>query len=84
MGEPIKLMLLEKTIGIITEQGLLKKAVATGKHLTDGMKTLEGIYPGTLHSTRGRGLFCAVNARDTKFRDKIISSMLNRGKNMLF
>ena len=82
MGEPIKLMILEKTIGVIAEQGLVEQAAVTGKYLTDGLKKLEGLHPGTLNSTRGRGTFCAVNGRDTAFRDKLVSGMLNKGRNV--
>ena len=79
MGEPIKLMILEKTIDVVSEQGLVQQAAVTGKYLTDGLKKLEGLYPGTLNSVRGRGTFCAVDGKDTAFRDKLVSSMLNKG-----
>lgn len=79
MGEPIKLMLLEKTIGVISEQGLVEQAGYTGKYLREGLKNLEAKHPGTLNSVRGRGTFCAVNGRDAEFRDKVMSKMMNKG-----
>jgi len=79
MGEPIKLMLLEKTIGVISEQGLVEQAAYTGNYLREGLKDLEAKYPGALNSVRGRGTFCAVNGRDMEFRDKVMSGMMNKG-----
>ena len=80
MGDPIKLLVLEKSIDVINDQDLVGKATATGLYLRSGLKKLERLHPDVLSATRGRGLFCAVDFRDAAFRDKVLAAILNKGE----
>ena len=47
--------------------------------ITQSMLYFQGLYPGLIHSARGAGTFCAVDCYNEATRDKIVSSLRNKG-----
>ena len=84
MGDPYKLLVLEKTIDVVSKQNLLSKAIVTGIYLRSGLLKLQSVFPNLMSATRGRGMFCAVDFKDAAFRDKVLAKMLNKGKRFYF
>ncbi|XP_023947315.2 4-aminobutyrate aminotransferase, mitochondrial [Bicyclus anynana] len=79
MGDPGKLILLEKVLQVIKNENLLALVNETGKVLKDGLHKLESEFPQVIDSVRGRGTFLAFNATDTKCRDKIVADLKTNG-----
>ena len=79
MGDPVKLIILDKVLRVVEEEQLIAKAEATGNYLMDELKQMERTYPGVLGATRGRGMFIAFDIFDGK-REKVVNEMLQRGK----
>ena len=46
---------------------------------TDDMYVLQERYPTQLSGARGEGMFCAVDVRDAKHRDKLLTDLRNDG-----
>ena len=46
---------------------------------TDAMYVLQERYPNQLSGARGVGMFCAVDVRDAKHRDKLLTELRNDG-----
>jgi 4-aminobutyrate aminotransferase/(S)-3-amino-2-methylpropionate transaminase len=79
LGDPSKVILLEELVRTIWDMKLLDNARKTGAHILDGLTRLEGLYPDQLSQARGVGLYCAIDARDTILRDRLLTSLRNRG-----
>jgi len=79
MGDPYKLLVLEKTIDVVSEQNLINKADVTGIYLRSGLLKLENLFPNLMSATRGRGMFCAVDFKDAALRDQVLAKMLSKG-----
>ena len=82
MGEPIKLIFLEKIVQIIQQQNLIAQAADTGNYLTDQLVKLEKMYPMLMNSTRGKGMFIAFDILQNK-REKLVKEMLQKGKGLI-
>jgi len=80
MGDPIKMLLLKKTIELVQEDDLVRKAAETGRYFMKGLRELEKVYEGTLNASRGKGLFCAVDVNGGGLRDKVNKHLLQQGK----
>lgn len=83
MGDPGKLIILEKILDVIKEDNLLRNVEKTGKKLRQDLLQLEKEFPQLLNSVRGRGTFLAVNCANTKLRDDILGKLKQKG-NLLF
>lgn len=79
MGEPIKLLFLEKVIDVINRDRLIQNSVKVGEDVLEELKNLERKYPDVVSASRGRGLF---NALDLKrgIRLEFLSKLLNNGE----
>ena len=84
MGDPIKLLFLEKAIELVEKDQLAQKAVQTGEYLLEGLRNIEKLQGGILNASRGRGIFCAVNVDGKGLRDKINNNLLQQGKGLYF
>lgn len=82
MGDPGKLILLEKVLKVIKNENLLSLVNETGKILKDGLHKLENEFPQLINSVRGRGTFLAYNAADTQCRDKIVADLKKNGEHL--
>ncbi|CAK1552059.1 unnamed protein product [Leptosia nina] len=79
MGDPGKLILLERVLKVIKTQNLLDVVNESGKVLKSGLHELEKEMPHLINSVRGRGTFLSFNAPTTECRDKINSDLKKNG-----
>ena len=79
MGEPSKVLLLEKVIEVIKRDRLLENVQASGRKLMDGMKDLAKRYPQHMNSVRGVGTFCAFDCSSAEKRDEIVAKLKEKG-----
>ncbi|KAH9519756.1 hypothetical protein Btru_070833 [Bulinus truncatus] len=82
IGDPSKLVLLEKVVEEIKENRLIDNAAKVGQALLNGLLELQSLYPGLLKNARGLGLMCAVDVPTTEKRDEIIHKLRNKGVNI--
>jgi 4-aminobutyrate aminotransferase/(S)-3-amino-2-methylpropionate transaminase len=82
MGDPSKVILLEELIKAINDWKLLDNARVVGDQLVSGMTQLQSIFGHQIMNARGVGLYCAVDARDTMHRDKLLAALRNKGINI--
>ncbi|XP_068629535.1 probable 4-aminobutyrate aminotransferase, mitochondrial [Battus philenor] len=79
MGDPGKLILLEKVIKVMNEENLICNTKHTGNHLKKGLLELEKELPNVISSVRGRGTFLAFDAPTAEARDKINIDLKKNG-----
>uniref|UniRef100_A0A7E4V294 Gamma-amino-N-butyrate transaminase n=1 Tax=Panagrellus redivivus TaxID=6233 RepID=A0A7E4V294_PANRE len=79
MGEPTKLVTLEKAVEVIKRDNLVQKTKDVGIELRRGLSVLEAIYPRLIFNVRGMGTLTAFDTSDTKTRDKLLDIALARG-----
>ncbi|KAI8435015.1 hypothetical protein MSG28_003449 [Choristoneura fumiferana] len=79
MGDPGKLILLERVLKVIMQENLLATVGCTGLKLKEGLHQLENEFPNHINSVRGRGTFLAYNAPTTELRDKINNNLKKKG-----
>jgi len=79
MGDPSKLVMLEAVTKVIKRDNLLENVQKSGDLLLQGLTKLANEFSDKLHSARGKGTFCAIDAKDTKLRDKIVADMHAKG-----
>lgn len=79
MGDPSKLILLERVLNVIKKDNLIDLVNETGKVLKNGLHELEKEYSGLINSVRGRGTFLAYNGSNAQIRDKINNNLKNNG-----
>lgn len=79
MGDPSKLILLEKVISVIKEENLLDKIDSVGQKLLQGLFELQSQYSGLIKNSRGKGTFCAIDFRDGQTRDKALNELALQG-----
>ncbi|XP_028170076.1 4-aminobutyrate aminotransferase, mitochondrial, partial [Ostrinia furnacalis] len=80
MGDPGKLILLERVLNVIKKENLLNLVSETGNVLKGGLHDLEKEFPNLMNSVRGRGTFLAFNSCSTEMRDKINNNLKTNGK----
>ncbi len=81
VGDPSKVLLLDAVLRTIRQEDLLENTRVTGEVLLSGLMKLQRQFPGLLHSSRGLGTFCAVDAKDTATRDGVLKKLLAEGVN---
>lgn len=79
MGDPSKLIMLEKVIDVIHSENLLSKIEQTGARLKQHLKQLESKYEGLVSNARGLGTFCALDFKDGAQRDKALEHLALNG-----
>uniref|UniRef100_A0A914BWL0 (S)-3-amino-2-methylpropionate transaminase n=1 Tax=Acrobeloides nanus TaxID=290746 RepID=A0A914BWL0_9BILA len=79
MGEPTKLVILEKVIEIIKRDNLVEKTRQVGEQLKKELSRLETVYPKNILNVRGLGTLAAFDMHDTQSRDKLIDVALSKG-----
>ncbi|CAH1971975.1 unnamed protein product [Acanthoscelides obtectus] len=79
MGDPGKTLLLQAVLDVIKRDNLLEQVQKSGKRLLEGMKDLEKEFSPLVHSSRGRGTFIAITARNAEIRDDIVQQMYKKG-----
>ncbi|XP_052265703.1 4-aminobutyrate aminotransferase, mitochondrial-like isoform X3 [Dreissena polymorpha] len=79
VGDPSKAALLEAVVNVIKGDNLLDRVKVTGQHLLNGLKQMQGKYPGLISKARGLGTHCAIDFKDAASRDKTIAKLRERG-----
>lgn len=79
MGDPGKVLLLERILEVVKRDNLLQNVERVGKVLKGGLLEVEKENSHLLNSTRGRGTFLAINAKNTKARDDMLSALKAQG-----
>lgn len=75
----MKLVLMNKVIEVIQRDSLLKHSLELGDYLIAGLKSIENESSGLVNSTRGRGLFSAINLETSDQRDQVVKKMMDKG-----
>lgn len=79
MGDPAKLIMLEKVINVIHSENLVEKIENTGKNLLKGLHELQDKHSNIISSARGKGTFCAIDFKDGSSRDKALDLLTLQG-----
>jgi len=79
MGEPGKVLLLEKVIEVIQRDQLLAVVQASGRRLIDGLTQLAVRFPAGVGNVRGVGTFCAFDCSTAAIRDKLVATLKTEG-----
>lgn len=79
MGEPSKVLLLEKVVQVIKRDQLLENARITGEILQTGLRQLTDRYPDKIKNARGRGTFCAFDCFSMEKRDDLVNKLRLQG-----
>ncbi len=66
-------------VEIIETEDLLANARRVGKILLDGLRDLEGRFPGLVANARGRGMFAAFDLPTRRIRRQLLNAMLEAG-----
>jgi len=74
MGEPLKLVMMNKIIDIVRRDQLLENVLKVGEHLHQGFLDLEKETDGLVNSARGRGLYRAFDMATPELRDAMVDS----------
>lgn len=73
MGEPLKLVMMNKVIDIVQRDNLLNNVLTVGDFMHQGFLDLENQTQDLINSSRGRGLYRAFDVADIGIRDKIVA-----------
>ena len=84
MGEPGKVLLLEKVIEVIQRDQLLAVVQASGRRLIDGLTQLAVRFPAGVGNVRGVGTFCAFDCSTAAIRDKLVATLKTEGTSSTF
>ncbi|KAG9508694.1 4-aminobutyrate aminotransferase, mitochondrial, partial [Fragariocoptes setiger] len=80
MGDPGKLVMLEKVIEVVEKQNLVSKIDAVGKRLLKGLESLQSKHLGVIENARGLGTFCAIDFKQGgTARDRAIEKLALNG-----
>ncbi|CAH2086500.1 unnamed protein product [Euphydryas editha] len=79
MGDPGKLIMLDKVLQVIKNDNLLSVVNESGKVLKEGLHQLEKEFPNLINSVRGRGTFLAYNSPTAEIRDMINTNLKKNG-----
>lgn len=75
LGDPAKLVLLERVIQVIQSEQLLEKITKTGEKLVGGLKSLQSKYPDFVEAARGKGTFAAIDFKSPDLRDRAVRDL---------
>lgn len=78
-GDPGKLLMLEAILKVVKRDNLLDNVNKSGAVLKQGLLDLQKEFGTVLNSTRGRGTFLAINAKDSKTRDLLVGRLKQKG-----
>jgi len=79
LGEPSKLLMLEKVIKVVEENKLLEVVKSSGGVLAEGMQRVIDAFPEKVNNLRGKGTFLAYDCPNTATRDALVHWMRNNG-----
>lgn len=79
MGDPSKLILLEKIVDIIGQENLLERVSRVGSYTLNELMKIQNEFSNSINSVRGRGTFIAFDCATTEFREALIKKFLRKG-----
>ncbi|XP_055339022.1 4-aminobutyrate aminotransferase, mitochondrial-like isoform X2 [Paramacrobiotus metropolitanus] len=79
MGDPTKLILLEKALEVIRRDDLLTTVEQSAKILEKGLQTLQEKYPEFIRNSRGSGTLRAFDLPDAETTARFVKEMRNSG-----
>lgn len=79
LGEPSKLLMLDKVIKVTKEKQLFEVVKASGSVLVQGMQDVSDKYPEKISNLRGKGTFLAYDCPNTRTRDSLVHWLRNNG-----
>lgn len=79
MGDPSKLILLERVISVVHNENLVSEMDRIGSKLLQGLEELQSKYPSIVSNARGKGTFCAIDFKDGPMRDKALDRLASQG-----
>uniref|UniRef100_A0A183CLS2 4-aminobutyrate--2-oxoglutarate transaminase n=1 Tax=Globodera pallida TaxID=36090 RepID=A0A183CLS2_GLOPA len=79
MGEPTKLVLLQRVVDVIKREHLVAKAGELGAKLLAGLKELESRHPNLVMNSRGLGTLCSFDMPNTAVRDGFLKKAMSKG-----
>ncbi|VDD88362.1 unnamed protein product [Enterobius vermicularis] len=79
MGDPTKLMLLEKAIEVIKRDNLIENVSNLGTMFQKGLRELQRTYSSKMLNVRGLALFSAFDLTTAKLRDQLLEKCLANG-----
>ncbi|KAJ8725637.1 hypothetical protein PYW08_003820 [Mythimna loreyi] len=79
MGDPSKLIMLDRVLKVIKTDKLLDLVQESGRILKCGLHDLECEFPNMINSVRGRGTFLSFDVSTVALRDKIIGTLKKNG-----
>jgi len=82
VGDPHKIIMLEQVVKTIREDCLLELVTRSGETLLAGLEELQQRFPAVLSAARGRGTVCAIDVASAELRDRILTSLRQRGVNL--
>ena len=68
LGEPSKLLMLDKVVKEIESKNLLEVVKASGTVLAEGMQQVIDAHPEKVNNLRGKGTFLAYDCPNTPTR----------------
>jgi len=79
MGDPGKLIMLERVINVIQTENLVEKIEQIGANLQKGLYQLQDKYSHVISNARGKGTFCALDFKDGQTRDRALELLALHG-----
>lgn len=78
-GNPLACAAAIAAIGVIREEGLIKKAEASGRYFIDKLSELAKAYPNVIAEVRGKGLMIGIELTKEGIGGLILSEMIDKG-----
>lgn len=75
-GNMVDMKRFTKILEIIAEENLVRNCEVNGVYLQTKLKELSEKYPDKVSNTRGIGLFCAFDCKDSEMRGKVTTKAL--------
>lgn len=79
MGEPLKLIMMNKVIDVVERDDLLEQVNQVGGYLREGFNDMMHRTSGMVNSGRGRGLYLAFDLATPELRDLTVKKAFEAG-----
>jgi len=82
-GNIVDMIRFKKYLEVIVEENLVENAAIVGSYMLNRIVELQQKHPKVISNARGKGLFCAMDVTDAKYRGALIGKILEKGAIML-
>ena len=69
----------QKYLEVIDQQRLVENSKKVGQYFLNKLSSMNAVSSGILDNARGKGLMCAIDAKDSSERDRIFLNCFNSG-----